>query len=228
MPVTLRVVIRGAGGRGARAALRVRAAARSRSAPRRVLAGTAERAAPVATVAAGHRVGVRCRDEGLRYLDRHVNDCRDDGDGDAHGRYRPRPVQPAPSAVRAVPACRRRHEVLADHVQLRRQPVQDAQRAVGQAQAQPDPGSLDPRHRQRTRAPQPALNPLQAVGTRLQLPGRSMQRAPDRVPGVWPGMAHASRSSIVRSVAMALAVWLFTAPLLICIVSAICASDISP
>jgi hypothetical protein len=81
-------------------------------------------------------------------------------------------------------------------------------------------------HRQRL--PDPGLDPLQPVVGWIDLVGGGQQGPPKSAFFVLrQSMTHVSRSSTVRSVAMALAVWLFTAPLLICIASAICASDMS-
>ena len=75
-------------------------------------------------------------------------------------------------------------------------------------------------HRHRPPVPDALPDPVQAVATGFNLLGRGMQRpAERRLTG--KELVHASRSSTVRSVAMARAVWLLTAPLLICMASAI-------
>lgn len=58
-------------------------------------------------------------------------------------------------------------------------------------------------------------DPVQAVAARINLLSRGVQGpAQRRFTGI--ELVHESRSSTVRSVAMARAVWLLTAPLLIC------------
>ncbi len=84
------------------------------------------------------------------------------------------------------------------------------------------------------RASGPDLLPdaLQAVGPRLDLVGGSMQLTPQELaeilslPAVEAARSHnVSCSSFARSAAMPRAVWLLTAPRLICIAAAISASE---
>jgi hypothetical protein len=98
--------------------------------------------------------------------------------------------------------------------------------AFGPPHHQSHPGRRKPGDRQRVRpAVQPGLDNLQPARPWLDRVGCRVQRLTE--PLVL-GRAHTSRSSTVRSACMALAVWLLTAPRLICMASAICASDISP
>lgn len=68
--------------------------------------------------------------------------------------------------------------------------------------------------------PDPFPDPVQAVG-RLHLVGGRAQQSSECYLAIVHHLAHASRSSVVRSAAMARAVWLLTAPLLICMALAI-------
>jgi hypothetical protein len=76
--------------------------------------------------------------------------------------------------------------------------------------------------------PDSGVDPLQPVIGRIDMVGGRPESPAE--PGflvLRQSVTHVSRSSTVRSVAIALAVWLLTAPLLICIASAIWASDMS-
>jgi hypothetical protein len=81
--------------------------------------------------------------------------------------------------------------------------------------------------------PDPLADPLKPVRPRLDLVRGSMQRMTQvlgeilslRRHAVVPGSGHYSCSRAARRAAMPRAVWLFTAPRLIPIAVAICASD---
>lgn len=93
--------------------------------------------------------------------------------------------------------------------------------------AHDDVGEGGPRPRVRWPGlPEPGTDALEPVAARLQRVSRRVQGSP-QIGLVVCVRAHASRSRTVRSACMALAVWLFTAPRLICMASAIWASDIS-
>ena len=94
------------------------------------------------------------------------------------------------------------------------------------AQEEVRPGCLEPGDGQRPWTPQPGLDALKAIRRRLDTRGCALQ-SPAECRLALTERAHTSRSSTVRSACIALAVWLLTAPRLICIASAICASDIS-
>ncbi len=121
----------------------------------------------------------------------------------------------------------RGHESLGCQPVLGHEPVGEVPKGARQAHRQPGPRNHGPGHCHRTRTSEAMLDPLKPVRTRLDLISRRVQHAAEHRLVVWPGVAHVSRSSSVLRVAIALAVWLFTAPLLICIASAICASDMS-
>jgi hypothetical protein len=78
----------------------------------------------------------------------------------------------------------------------------------------------------------PGSDPVKPVGGRLDRVGREPQRATQRLLkrelGFGTAVAHASRSSTERSADIAREVWLLTAPLVIPMAAAICASDRSP
>jgi len=103
----------------------------------------------------------------------------------------------------------------------------------GQGRLQPTPcapghlgaGGQHPGDRQRVRRGQAGPDPLQAVIGGLDRVHRGMQRAAQQILVVPGGLAHASPSSTPRSADMARAVWTLTAPRLILIAEAICASD---
>ena len=86
--------------------------------------------------------------------------------------------------------------------------------------------TVGPRDRPWSRLPQPGMDALEPVTMRLQRVCCFVQQSPQARLVVCVRV-HASRSRTVRSACMALAVWLFTAPRLICMASAIWASDIS-
>jgi hypothetical protein len=165
---------------------------------------------------------VTARRDDLRHLDRRVDDGRDDEDRDAHRGDGAQPAQ-------LHPALGLRAEAVPGHPKLLPDPVSGRPpvESFGQPQRQPGPGDLEPGHRQQPRPAQAGLNALETVLAGLDLVSRGVQRVPQCRLVVEYRAAHASRSSTVRSVAIARAVWLFTAPLLICIASAICASDMS-
>jgi hypothetical protein len=76
-------------------------------------------------------------------------------------------------------------------------------------------------------------DPVQPVGGGLHRVGRHPQRMPQRLlkaglAGIGAAVAHPSRSSTERSAAIARELWLLTAPLVIPIAVAICASERSP
>lgn len=88
----------------------------------------------------------------------------------------------------------------------------------------PRGGQPDDDHRPSVLEPRP--DALQAVTAWLERVGRGVQGGAE-VGLVFGRRGHASRSRIARSACIALAVWLFTAPRLIRMVSAICASGMS-
>jgi hypothetical protein len=83
-----------------------------------------------------------------------------------------------------------------------------------------------PREGCRPRLPQPGADALESVAMRLQRIGSRVEHGSQACLVVCV-RAHASRSRTARNACMALAVWLFTAPRLIRMASAIWASDIS-
>ena len=103
----------------------------------------------------------------------------------------------------------------------------------GQGRLQPTPGTPDhlgvgghnPGDRQRVRRGQAGPDLLQAVVGGLDRVHRGVQCAAQQILVVPGGLAHASPSSTPRSADMARAVWTLTAPRLILIAEAICASD---
>lgn len=119
---------------------------------------------------------------------------------------RTEPVPDSPERTRYLPA----------------EPVDEVRRV----QKQVSPQCLSPGDEQRTWPPQSCLDALEAVGSGINLLSCREQR-PAKDSLLLIERAHTSRSRTMRSACMARAVWLFTAPRLICIASAICASDIS-
>jgi hypothetical protein len=100
----------------------------------------------------------------------------------------------------------RRHEALGRDATLGHDPVGEVLQAARQAHRQPGPGDHGPGQCHRTRTSKAALDPFEPIGTRLNLLGGSVQDATEHRLVVWPGVAHASRSSSVLRVAIALAV----------------------
>ena len=161
----------------------------------------------------------------------HRHDERDRGHhGGQAGPPEPRPVRrcglrhPVTIVGPAGRAGRAGHHPLRHRLQPRQGRLQPAPCAPGQLGA----CGHHPGHRQRVRRGQPGLNPLQAVIGGLYPVHRGMQRAAEQVLVVPGGPAHASPSSTPRNADMARAVWTLTAPRLIPIAEAICASENSP
>ena len=153
---------------------------------------------------------------------RHYEDSR------AHRGDRAKPAErrqrtvPDPEASRVA----RRPEALPCVLQPGRRRDGGRLQCVRRPHRQAHPDRLCPRDRKWPGRPEPPLDAVQAVRARRNGAGSSVQCvAQNGLVLVW--RAHTSRSSTVRSAVIALAVWLFTAPRLICIASAICASDMS-
>jgi hypothetical protein len=162
--------------------------------------------APRVAVRSGGLIrGIRARRDGLRHLDGHIHHRRDDEHDNAHRGHWPQPAKPVAPAARAVTAGWG-HEPLAGQAELPRDPVCHCPQAVGRAQAQPGPHRADPGNGYRKRGAELRLDPLQAIGGRLKLLGCGPQYAAQHHLVIMHGVAHASRSSTVRSVAIALAV----------------------
>jgi hypothetical protein len=99
-----------------------------------------------------------------------------------------------------------RHEALSGETELGHEPVAEVAQAAGQPQRQPGAFGLQPGDYHRARTTQTVLDSLQPVGARLDLIGGRVQDAPEECLVVRAGVTHASRSSNVRRVVMALAV----------------------
>jgi hypothetical protein len=156
-------------------------------------------------------------------VDRHVRPGRDDEHHNSHrGQRAQQAVRP-----RAVPAgLLGRREPLGDEPDPIRHVVERVLEPGRRAQDELGGGSLGPGEGHRSWLPQASADALEPVAARLERVGRGVQRSP-QVRLVVCVRGHASRSRTVRNACMALAVWLFTAPRLIRMASAIWASDIS-
>jgi hypothetical protein len=143
--------------------------------------------------------------EDLRHPDRRVDHGGDDEDGRAHGREWSRPAEPLPPGPGR--AALLRPEVPGNRAHLERYPVPDHPEAVWNPQRQPGQRDIDPGDRHRHRPPVPDALPdlVQAVATGFNLLGRGMERPAERRL-TSKDLVHASRSSTVRSVDIALAV----------------------
>jgi hypothetical protein len=141
----------------------------------------------------------------LRHLDRHVDHHRDGGHDDPHRDGGPQPGQPGGPAAESM-AARRGQEALGRQPELAGDPVGHDPQAVRRAQGQPGPHRAQPGSRDRQRAVQPRLDSLQAVCGRLDVVDGRLQSPAQRRFVVMHGAGHASRSSTLRSVAIALAV----------------------
>ena len=184
--------------------------------------------APAALPAAGRGAradGPRIRRgpgrEESRISESHIYAAREDEDRHAQCGKRPQPSQRSPTTrlrCRPEPLPGTAHAV-------RKQRTGRLQRGSS-TQEEVSPCCFKPADDNRPRPPQPGPDALKAIGRRLDTRGRTLQgSAQCRL--ALTERAHTSRSSTVRSACIALAVWLLTAPRLICMASAICASDIS-
>jgi hypothetical protein len=124
---------------------------------------------------------------------------------------RPEPLVDRPEPVGEPPRC--------EPVPVR-EPVDHVLQPGRRSQDEFASDSLRPGKVGRPGLPHPGADALEAVGARLQRVGRRVQRIP-QVCLVVEVRHHASRSRTARNAVMALAVWLFTAPRLIPIASAI-------
>jgi hypothetical protein len=137
------------------------------------------------------------------------------GNGQHSGRAQP---YQAPPVRRPGP---RRAETFADSAGHRPQPRQDRLQPAWHAPGHRGIPGHHPRDGHRARPGQPGADPLQAVFGGLYRVRCRVQPAAQNLVIITIALAHASRSSTMRSDDMPRAAWLLTAPLLIPIVEAI-------